>query len=208
MKGAEARSRRLTTYFKILGIEPDTELVLKAKPDIKCWTVDEKNQVKDKNGEILSISDLASRELGKWANGFHEFMLNGKILNEISKEIGREYWIKKSEWTLETAEYLLELFAGVFEGGILNYLERYISITSPDNKRYLGLSKRSVNDSLMFFILKKDLHGEMEELLDENNIQYKKSYKEDFLIPIDKNLIEQNKEVFIKLADIIKESKN
>ncbi|MDR0286170.1 MAG: hypothetical protein LBI03_00440 [Clostridiales bacterium] len=82
-KEAEARSRRSNTSFKMLGIKLNTELVLKAKPNIKCWTTDEKNQVKDENGEILSISALASRELERSANGFSEFMLNGKTLYEM-----------------------------------------------------------------------------------------------------------------------------
>ena len=82
-KEAEARSRRSNTSFKLLGIKPNTELVLKTKPNIKCWTIDEKNQVKDEKGEVLSISALASRELERSANGFSEFMLNGKTLYEM-----------------------------------------------------------------------------------------------------------------------------
>lgn len=82
-KQAEARSRRSNTSFKMLGIKLNTELVLKAKPYIKCWTIDEKNQVKDENGVVLSISALASRELERSANGFSEFLLNGKTLYEL-----------------------------------------------------------------------------------------------------------------------------
>jgi len=82
-KEAEARSRRSNTSFKMLGIKPNTELVLKSKPNIKCWTTDDKNQVKDENGEEMSISALASRELERSANGFSEFMLNGKTLYEM-----------------------------------------------------------------------------------------------------------------------------
>ena len=82
-KDAEARSRRSNTSFKMLGIKRNTELVLKAKPNIKCWTTDEKNQVKDENGEELSISALASRELERSANGFLEFMLDGKTLSDM-----------------------------------------------------------------------------------------------------------------------------
>ena len=83
VKEAEARSRRSNTSFKMLGINKNTELILKAKPNIKCWTIDEKNQVKDENGEEMSISALASRELERSANGFSEFMLNGKTLFEL-----------------------------------------------------------------------------------------------------------------------------
>jgi len=82
-KEAEVRSRRTNTSFKLLGIKLNTELVLKTKPNIKCWTTDEKNQVKDEFGEVMSISALASRELDRSANGFNEFTYNGKTLFEL-----------------------------------------------------------------------------------------------------------------------------
>jgi len=85
-KKAEERSRSANTTFKMLGIKKGTELVLKSRPEVKCWTVDDKNQVKDENGEDLSISTLATRELGRSASGFTEFMLDGKTLYEMRRK--------------------------------------------------------------------------------------------------------------------------
>jgi len=82
-KAAEIRSRRSNNSFKILGIKFNSELILKSNPKIKCWTIDDKNKVKDENGEEMSISALASRELERSANGFLEFLYNGKALSEL-----------------------------------------------------------------------------------------------------------------------------
>jgi len=82
----KARSRSTNTSFKLLGIKEGTELILKSDSNVKCWTVDEKNKVKDQNGKELSISALATRELERSANGFAEFMLNGKTLYEMREK--------------------------------------------------------------------------------------------------------------------------
>jgi len=120
----------------------------------------------------------------------------------------REDWVKKSKWTLETADYLVELFAGVFDEPILNYFKGYIAIT-PNGSffNYLWLYKKSQNKSTIVFRLKNELHEKIIALLDQNNISYNNRRKK-FLIIVDKKSIEQNKEVFIKIAEIIKENKN
>jgi hypothetical protein len=120
----------------------------------------------------------------------------------------REDWIKKSKWTLETADYLFELSSKVFEEPSLNYVKAYISITSSGNYyNYLWLHRRSQNKSLLGFRLKEEMHDKMKEFLDENNISYTTKRKR-FFITIDKKLVEQNKELFIKIAEFAKESRN
>lgn len=127
---------------------------------------------------------------------------------ETNIKFTREDWVKKSKWTLETADYLLELFSGIFEGAMLNYVKAYVSITSSGNNyNYLWLHKRSQNKSLMGFRLKEEFQEKMIELLDENNISYTNRRKR-FFITVDKKIIDQNKEIFIKIAEIVKESKS
>jgi hypothetical protein len=120
----------------------------------------------------------------------------------------REDWIKESKWTLETADYLLELFKDVFGEIGLNYVKYYISITPfGSNYMYLYLQKRSQGKSLMKFTLKEDFHEKIIELLDKNNISYI-TQKKKFIITVNKKLIEQNKDAFVKIAEIIKENKS
>lgn len=81
----EKRARKQNRSFKSLGIKPGAELALKANPDIKCKTVDEKNKVSYED-RVISISGLAVELLERPANGFAEFTLGGKILSEMDKK--------------------------------------------------------------------------------------------------------------------------
>jgi len=122
----------------------------------------------------------------------------------------REDWVKKSKWTLEMADYLLDLFANIYQDPVLNYVKAYIGITSTTSSggsyNYFRLHKRSQNKSLIRFMLKEELHEKMKELLDEDNISYT-SKRKTFSMTIDKRLVEQNSETFIKIAKILKENK-
>jgi DNA-directed RNA polymerase subunit E'/Rpb7 len=57
------------------------------------------------------------------------------------------------------------------------------------------------------FRLKEEMHDKMKEFLDENNISYTTKRKR-FFITVDKKLVEQNKEIFIRIAEFAKESRN
>lgn len=122
----------------------------------------------------------------------------------------REDWVKKSKWTLETADYLLDLFSNIYQDPALNYVKAYIGITSSvssgSSYNYFRLHKRSQNKSLMVFLLKEELHEKIKELFDENNISYANKRKY-FSMTIDKKLVEQNSELFSKIAQIVKENK-
>ena len=120
----------------------------------------------------------------------------------------REDWTKKSKWTLETADYLLEIFSNVFESASLNYVKAYISIVSSGNYyNYFWLHKRSNSKSLLGFRKKDITRDKIIEILDANNISYAEKRKS-FTLTIDKKLVEQNKEIFITLAELVKENRN
>jgi hypothetical protein len=120
----------------------------------------------------------------------------------------REDWAKNSPWTLETSDFLLGLFTNLIEGAILNYVKDYISIISSGNPyMYVWLEKRSQSKSSMRFRVREDLNEKMKELLDENNISYTNKRRL-FKIIVDKKLIEQNREAFVKLAELVKEGRS
>ena len=116
----------------------------------------------------------------------------------------REDWIKKSKWTLEASEYLIDLYKDIYDGPALNYLKYYISINVMGNN-YLWLHKKSQNKSLLAFRLKEEFHEKIAALLDSNGISYNKKRKR-FYITMDKKMAEQNKDLFIKIGGIIKEN--
>ena len=125
---------------------------------------------------------------------------------ENNLKIKREDWEKKSKWTLETMDYILNLFSGIFTGSNLNYVNSYISIMY-SGLNYFWLRKRSNNKSLLGFRKKDETKEKIIELLDENKISYTEKRKS-FALIIDKELIEKNQGVFIKIAEIVKDNKN
>jgi len=116
----------------------------------------------------------------------------------------REDWVKKSKWTLETADFLRNLFKDIYEEPILNYVKAYISINVMGNI-YMWLHKRSQNKSLLGFRLKEEFHEKMIALLDENSISYNHRRKR-FFITVDNKIIEQNSELFLHIGEIVKEN--
>jgi len=120
----------------------------------------------------------------------------------------REEWVKKSKWTLETADYLCELFSTVFTGPVLNYVKAYIAITlTGTNYNYFALRKRSQDKSLLGFRLKEEFHDKVIKILDLNNISYTTRSRK-FFITINKKIVEQNKDAFLAIAEIVKENKS
>lgn len=114
----------------------------------------------------------------------------------------RDYWIKKSKWTLETAESLLTITQDIFSAPTLSYLKHYVAITVAD-QNYLWLHKRSSNKSLLGFRMSPSLQEEAANLLDSNNISYVKKPKK-FYITIDRQMVEKDKEVIRAIAKLVK----
>jgi len=89
----------------------------------------------------------------------------------------------------------------------LNYTKGYISIVFPgSNYNYFWFEQRK-NKTFMGFRKKNTTKEKIIELLESNNIFYNEK-QAFFSILIDKNFVEQKKDVFVKLAGIIKKNKD
>jgi hypothetical protein len=120
-------------------------------------------------------------------------------------EVTRDVWIKKSKWTVETADHLFEICKDKFISAELNYVGAYIGINN-SGYNYLWLHKRTQNKSLLGIRLRKEeLHDKIKELLEQNNIPYNQRRKK-FFITVNKQMIENNLETFQKIFDIVKEN--
>jgi len=125
----------------------------------------------------------------------------------------RDGWIEKSKWTVETADYLKDLIsgAGVIEKPDFKYNINNIAIVSsnvswPFNV-YFIVEKRSGKSSSLLFSVKEKKRNELKIFLDGNNIQCRLPGREDVRISIDKQFVEQHKDVFIKIAEYVKDFK-
>jgi len=114
----------------------------------------------------------------------------------------RDDWLKKAKWTVETTDALFELTKSIFTDPSINYVKHYIAINVQGNN-YMWMHKRSLNKSLFGFRVSPSLQDETATFLDQANIPYVKKPKT-FLITVDKQILEKNKDTFSKIAHIAK----
>lgn len=116
----------------------------------------------------------------------------------------RDYWATKAQWTLDTADCLLEITQGTFKNATLNYVKNYMA-TKVSGSNYIWLRKRSGNKSLLGFRMAESLQDQAAALLDEKNISYVRKARK-FFITVDKQMIENNQAVFCSIAELVKET--
>jgi hypothetical protein len=153
-------------------------------------------------GGIRSNCELLG---GRLVTDTVEKVIAGKDSDKpLPSEWTREMWIEKSKWTVEIADYLSDLIfrKDAFQ---LKYTLHYISfIPISSNKKCFFLPERSEKDASLFLINRDELRN----ILDKNNIHYEESKeKEAWLIASihDKQFVEQHKDVFIKIANFLKD---
>lgn len=120
----------------------------------------------------------------------------------------REAWMEKAPWVVEAADSLKKVLSGTLESIGLRYVAEYIAITSSNNK-YLTLKKRSKqNGSFLGYHIKVQAQNKLIKLLKENGIEYIRGGGGWGSIKfVDKQLIEKHKDVFIKLAEFVRDCK-
>lgn len=114
----------------------------------------------------------------------------------------REYWQKKSDWTIANAETLKDVVTSVFGEIILNYVKNYISL-NVQGKNFIWLHKRGSGRSLMGFRVQVNLADEVSALLDEVGLPYTKKKQRVFHLTIDKAMLAKHSDTFVKVAEFI-----
>lgn len=116
----------------------------------------------------------------------------------------RDDWIKTAKWCVDAADSLWQITSGVLDSSALTYTKSYIAITV-DGHNYMRFFKRSQSKSLLRFRIAPDLQKEVAGVLDAKNITYVQNPK-GFLMTVDREMIDQNKEVLTSITDFIKQS--
>lgn len=114
----------------------------------------------------------------------------------------REYWQKKSDWTIANAEALKDIVTSVFGDITLNYVKNYISL-NVQGKNFMWLHKRGSGRSLMGFRVQVNLADEVSALLDEVGLSYTKKKQRVFHLTVDKSLLTKHSDTFMKVAEFI-----
>lgn len=126
----------------------------------------------------------------------------GSGISEVHDET---YWREKAAWTMDTARTLLDIVRPVYGEASLNYVKNYIGIMVNGNN-YFWFHKRSGNKSLLSFWLTENLISSATELLDEKGIPYTVRKNESIRITTDKETISNNSEMFVKIAQLVKQA--
>jgi hypothetical protein len=121
------------------------------------------------------------------------------------KKYDRDYWAKRANWTLETADVLFDITRPVFSDPSINYLKSYVAITV-GGYNYMWLHKRTLNKSLLGFrVTEQSIQDDIAALLDAGNISYVRKTKR-FLMTVDKDTIKKHSELFKSIAVLVKKS--
>lgn len=126
----------------------------------------------------------------------------GSGISEVHDET---YWREKALWTMDTSKALLEIVRPVYGDVSLNYVKNYIAIMVNGNN-YFWFHKRSGNKSLLSFWIAESLLTSATQLLDEKGIPYTVRKNESIRVTADKEMILNNSELFMKIAQLIKKS--
>jgi hypothetical protein len=120
------------------------------------------------------------------------------------KTYSRDYWLKRSKWTIEAAEALQNVTKNTFGESQLNFLKYYIAITVAGNN-YMWLHKRGQGKSLLGFRMTQGLQDEAAGLLDAQSITYVRKPKR-FLLTVDRDMIDKNAQALGALASLVRQS--
>ncbi len=114
------------------------------------------------------------------------------------------YWRDYSEWTLETANTLLEILKPVFPTAKLHYVKYYIAIeVNGDN--CIWIHKRGSGKSSIYMWFSERLLPQASEIMDKAEISYGKK-KQNLYFTTDNKTLAHHSQAMIGLAELIKGS--
>ena len=115
------------------------------------------------------------------------------------------FWLEKAPWTNETAKTFLNLVRPAISSAELKYVKNYISI-SVNRNLYFWFHKRAATRSLLTFWVGERLMDSAKSLLDAKGVPH--AVRKDYTvrIAVDKNLVEQNADVFRELSQLVKQA--
>lgn len=117
------------------------------------------------------------------------------------------FWIEHAPWTNETAKALLSAVQPVFANAELHYVKNYIAITV-NNEQYFWVVKRAAHKSRIEFWLGGKLMSSARPLLDSKGIPYTVVENDEVVrITTDKNLLEENADVYKQLGQMVQQAR-
>lgn len=111
-------------------------------------------------------------------------------------------WSGDSKWTLEVAKKYFELINDVEKNIDFRFTQSYISITV-NGKNCYYFNKRTKPNSVFWFNVKEEEKVDtIKQILDKNGFGYTYNKYKNFILTIDKNFINKNKGLLLKIHEI------
>jgi len=156
----------------------------------------------DLNDKALEgIKWVCEKNGGKLITNTVQEKIEEESVARTHKTYTRDVWIEESKWTVEIADYLLDLISGEREFR-LKYTRHHIAFVSDSsNKVCFRIHDRTKNKTVMFL---EDC-DELRKILDKNNIKPEKSKEKPWMIALIKNkqFVEKHKDMFIEIANFV-----
>ncbi len=113
-----------------------------------------------------------------------------------------EYWKKRANWTLETAQAMLNNVGDMFDAPKVRFLKDYLVVSALGNN-YFWIAKRKANKSMIEFQVLNENIEVVSNLLDEENISHIQK-RHIFRITCDVEFIKKNTELIRQITEYVK----
>ena len=123
------------------------------------------------------------------------------VIEEVHDEV---YWRKKSTWTVDAANELLETIGDIFESPSLSYVQSYIAVRVSGNN-YFEFRKRSTPKTALRFRISDDYVEEATKLLDEQSVSFVQK-RDRIKFTVDKDFITKHADLLRQIAESVKET--
>ena len=111
-------------------------------------------------------------------------------------------WLSSANWTLQIAKELLNIINNGSQELKLNFTKNYLPLINNRGNIY-WLYKRAEPKSGFGFVEKNDEKIEaIQNLFNASSILFKYNKSQEFIIEVDKDFVEKNKDIFIKIHNI------
>lgn len=166
-------------------------------------------QVLSNSIPLIAIQVSVEEANGQRLLAFHK-ILDVYEEPEDSEPAGDEvhdeaYWNEMAPWTAAAAKALLGIVRPVFPDASLNYVKSHLGVWVNGNN-LLWFKRRAAGKSQLGFWVGERLINTVKPLLDEKRISYSVKQNQSIRIVVDEALLQQNADLFRKLAGYVKQA--
>ncbi len=122
---------------------------------------------------------------------------------EETVEVTARDWNNSAKWTLDTANKFLSLIDSESNTVKLKYVKSYIAICDDNRNLFYFQRKGNPKSYLSFKVRNEDAVNKIKELFDSHDLSYNYNKYKEFILTIDNNFVEKQKDMFISIFKLM-----